>query len=403
MALSENRIRSVATRAKSFKLSDGDGLYVIVTPSGGRLFRFDYTIQGKRRTLALGRWPAVSLRDARNGRDDAQRLLARGVDPCAEKQAKKRAAVEPAGDTFEQIALKWHALNEHRWSPSYAAQVLNRIEDDLFPDLGKKRLAQITRADILEALRRVEARGVLETARRLRQYIGAIYRFAGALDQSIVDPTPMLKGALRTPPRAKHHRTLLGEELGGFFLDLEAAGLDRLTLLAIQFTALTAARTNEARLAQWTEFEALDKTANALWRVPAHRMKRRRAHVVPLSKQAVSILAELRKMGGHRLMLFPGPGRDGAISNNTMLFAAYRAGGHGRQSIHGLRRAFSTTMNELGFPAEPIEKCLAHERDDIRSVYNAAEYLPKRRELLQAWADHLDQIKQKAHIAKLIG
>jgi integrase len=404
VSLTDAALRKLKPRAKPYKVTDRKSLYVLVSPAGGLLWRFDYQHAGRRRTLALGRWPGVSLHEARDKRDAAQRLLADGVDPCDVKRERKRAVKPSEAPTFEDAGRRWHAAQLRRWTPSYARQVLVRLEQDVFPHLGEKRFADITRGDVLECLRKVEARGVGETVRRLRQYIGAIYRFAGAEDESVIDPTPMLRGALHAPPEPEHHKALKPGELGDFLVNLRRydrdLGGEPETRLAIMLAMLTAARTSELIAAEWPEFEDWQgkSIAKALWRVPAARMKAGDPHLVPLSRQAVALLGELHERTGEGRYLFPAPfGRRGHLSNNGMLFALYRLGYRGRATVHGFRRNFSTWANENGFPADHVELCLAHdERDRIRAAYNAAQHLDGRRVLLQAWADHLDRARQDA-------
>lgn len=407
VSLSEAKVKALKPKLRPYKVADRASLYVVVTPAGGRLWRFDYVRDGKRRTLSLGRYPAVSLHEARDRRDEAQRQLSAGLDPCEAKQARKRTAKPSEAPTFEEAGRRWQAAQEPRWSRDYARQVLARLEDDVFPHLGTKRFAEIARGDVLECLRKVEARGLGETVRRLRQYIGAIYRFAGAEDESVVDPTPMLKGALNAVPEPEHHAALNPRELGEFLVKVrryekQYSG-DAETRLGLTLALLTVARTQELIAAEWSEFEHIEAPARALWRVPPARMKLRDPHLVPLSKQACSALIELHEITGKGRYLFPvargTPGRNRTMSTNTLLYAMYRLGYRGRATVHGFRRNFSTWANESGFPSDHVELCLAHDdRDRIRAAYNAAQHLDGRRKLLQAWADHLDRERVKARL-----
>ncbi|MBN8606234.1 MAG: integrase arm-type DNA-binding domain-containing protein [Caulobacterales bacterium] len=400
MALSDSKLKALKPKLRAYKVADGASLYVVVTPSGGRLWRFDYQHAGKRKTLSLGRWPAVSLKAARDRRNDAQAMLGDGVDPCDAKQARKHAAKPSEKPTFEQAGREWHAAQLRRWSEDYGPQVLTRLEADVFPHIGAKRFADITRGDILETLRKVEARGVHETARRLRQYVGAIYRYAGATDESVVDPSPMLRGAMEAPPAPVHHNALKPRELGEFMVKLKRYdkdhGGDAETRLALQLTIFTVGRTGEIINAEWSEFEHIEHAEKALWRIPGERMKAGDPHLVPLSKQAREALIELHEITGGGKYLFPiargTPGRRKVMSNNSMLFALYRLGYRGRATVHGFRRNFSTWANEGGWPSDDVELCLAHdERDRVRGAYNAAQRLEPRRKLLQAWASYLQR------------
>lgn len=411
MPLTDAKLKALRPRLRPYKVADAHSLYVIVSPAGGLAWKFNYVIGGKQRTLSLGRWPAVSLHAARKARENAQALLADGRDPAADKQDRKAASAAPTvAPTFEEKAREWHAAQLPRWSDAYARQVLNRLEDDVFPRIGAKTFAQLTRDDLHGVLEQVEMRGVGETVRRLRQYIGAIYRFAGARDESIMDPAPFLREGRKALPEVVHHAMLPMDELGAFQLRVEKYDGEPETRLAIRLTLLTAVRTMELLNAPWTEFSDWedDKTAaKALWSIPGARMKSGDPHMIPLSKQACRVLRELHEITGEGRFLFPvarnTPGRRATMSNNAMLFALYRLGYRGRATMHGLRRNFSTWANENvtkggnRWTAEDVELCLAHdERDRVRGAYNAAQRLDERRVLLQAWATFLDTTRVKA-------
>lgn len=413
MSVTEAKLLAFAKKppAKPVKLTDGAGLYAFVSETGGSSWRYDYTApNGKRRTLTIGRWPAITVHRARERRKEAEAMLAHGVDPCEAKQEKKRDAVTAAAaPTFEAKAREWHLAQERRWTFDYSKQVLARLEADIFPRLGAKQFAEIQRSDILATLREVEARGVGETVRRLKQYIGSIYRFAGAEDDSIIDPTPMLKGALAAPPPVKHYAKMKQEELGEFCLRLDAYEGEPETRLALRFTLLTAARTDETIGAQWPEFQRVNwqQFKGDIWRIPGERMKMDDPHIVPLSRQALETLEEIRELTGECRYLFPvdrsAPGRNKVMSNNAMLFAMYRMGYRGRATVHGLRRNFSTWGNENGWPGDDVELCMSHdERDKVRGAYNDAKRLEPRRVLLQAWADWLDDERVSARKQRLL-
>lgn len=402
MPLTDAKIKALKPKLRPYKEADRESLYVFVSPSGGKLFRFDYMHGGKRRTLSLGRWPKVSLHDARDKRDAAQRMLADGVDPCAAKQARKRAAAPPVEKpTFEEVAREWHA-SKRRLSPKYHGQILTRLEMDVFPSIGHKRFAEIERGDYVSVLERKAE--TPEAAFRLRMYITQICRFAGRTDDSVDDPAPFLRGVVDTPDTV-HHKALPLKELGELVVRIKTYdrdhaaknGEDSDTKLALLLTLYTAARTQEIIGAEWSEFENIDTPEAALWSIPGPRMKMRDAHVVPLSRQACAILQKLHKHSGEGRLVFPAPfGRRGHMSNNAMLFALYRMGYRSRMTVHGMRRCFSTWANENRTKAggkwteEDVELCLAHDdRNKVRGAYNAAQRLDERRTLLQAWANYL--------------
>lgn len=411
MALTDAALKAAKPGDRPYKIGDKDGLYAYVTPAGGISWRYNYIWVGKQKTVTFGRYPAVPLREARRRLLAAKAQIGAGVDPAAAKAAVK-APVDRGRPTFEEAARSWHEVQLPRWTEKYGDQVLTRLEADVFPHLGRKRFAEIGRVDILECLRLVEDRGVLETARRLRQYVGAIHRFAGAEDDSITDPTPMLRGALKAPKKGRHHKRMPFDKMGGFLRRLDTYETEyegeAVTRLAIRFTVLCASRTCETINAEWSQFTGWRDGKDALWRVPEGIMKMDDPHTVPLSRQACALLRELHDITGKRRFLFPQPfGRERPMSNNCMLFAVYRLGFRGRSTMHGMRAVFSTWANEARgnrWDADDVELCLAHdERDESRAAYNAARRLPERRVLLQAWADALDEAKRGAETATLIG
>jgi len=397
MPLTDTRIRNAKPIAKAYKLSDGGGMYLLITQDGARYWRLDYRFAGRRRTLALGVYPTVTLATARTRRDEARTLLASDIDPSAAKKATKRAAKIASENTFETIAREWLARQRRRLAPKYCALILARLEADIFPQIGSRLITEIDAPELLDVLRKVERRGVIETARRLRQTCGQVFRYAIATGHAKNDPSIALRGALGSPGRARGHRAMALTEVPEFLRALEAYDGDPRTRLALRLMVLTFARTSELRAARWSEFENMDDR-DALWRIPADRMKMKREHIVPLSPQAVAVLGELRALPGSEASshLFPSPSREGYMSNNTMLYAMYRMGYHGRATVHGFRAMASTALNEMGFRADVIERQLAHqEQNEVRAAYNRAEYLTERRAMMTRWADHLDTLAGK--------
>jgi integrase len=369
-------------------------MYLLITPDGGRYWRLDYRFGGKRRTLALGIYPTVSLASARARREDARALLANGLDPSTAKKAAKRAASVVSENTFEAVAREWIASQRKRLAPRYCALLLARLEGDIFPQIGSRPIAEIDAPELLEALRKVEKRGVIETARRLRQTCGQVFRFAIATGRAKYEPSADLRGALRSPGRPRGHKAMAIDQAPNFLVSLAAYDGDLRTRHALRLMVLTFTRTTELRAARWSEFENLDGE-QPLWRIPAERMKMKREHLVPLAPQAVSVLRELRQLPGvdASFFLFPSPSREGCMSNNTMLYALYRMGYHGRATVHGFRAMASTALNEMGFRPDVIERQLAHEeQNSVRAAYNRAEYLVERRAMMNHWANYLDAL-----------
>ncbi|RYD86040.1 MAG: DUF4102 domain-containing protein [Verrucomicrobiaceae bacterium] len=396
MALNDAQIKNAKPAARDYKLFDNDGLYLQVTTAGGRSWRLKYYFAGKEKTLTLGRYPAISLVEARRKRNVAREAIDEGRDPAAEKAARKRAVAEAPVHLFKEVAKEWHATQVDRWTELYAHQVMKRFEDNVFPTLGGRPVGAIEPKEMLAALKEVEARGVVETTRRLRSACSSVFRYAVASGYCRFDPAAHLGDALKSSPKPVHYPTLKAREIGAFLMRLDHHNCELETKIAIGLTALTVIRTTELRFGDWTEFERLDEPNRAQWRVPPSRMKMNEEHLVPLSQQAVALILKLPSAKTREGKLFPSFGKDGVISNNTMLYALYDMGYKGRMTMHGFRSLFSTEANESGqFDSDWIERQLAHdERDDTRAAYNAAQYLRQRREMMQWWADHLDQLRK---------
>jgi len=390
--LSDAAARNAKSKSKPYKLADGDGLFLLVMPSGSKYWRLKYFFAGKEKTLALGVYPDVPLADARERRAQARKTLAAGTDPGeAKKDAKRQTALKIAND-FEVVAREWFEKRKHEWKPNFAEMILDRLERHILPKLGQRPIADITAPEVLAMLRVVEGKGALELARRLMQMCGQIFMYAIATGRAERNPVTDLRGALKTPV-VKHRAYLKESDLPDYLKKLATYDGHPQTLLALRFLLLTFVRTIELRAAQWTEID-WDK---AEWRIPADRMKRKEEHLVPLSKQAIAVLRELKKHTGTRAYIFSNQHNPHTfMSENTMLYALYRMGYHSRTTGHGFRSTASTILNEHGFRADVIERQLAHnERNAVRAAYNHAQYLPERREMMQWWADYLDRLACK--------
>jgi integrase len=399
MPLTDRAIRNATPDEKAFRMFDGGGMYLEVAPSGGKWWRLKYRHQGKEKRLSLGVFPDVTLADARERRDDARRLLARGIDPSAQRKAEKRAAAGSAANTFEAVAREWLMKQVPRWNAKHADDVLRRLEANLFPDIGNTPIADLEAPDLLKALQAIERAGAHDLAHRVLQVAGQVLRYGIATGKCKRDLSRDLKGAL-TPHKAKHQAAVSVEELPALLRAIDGYGSlgDQMTAYALRLLALTFVRTGELIGAQWDEFDL----ETATWIVPAERMKMKTEHVVPLSRQAIAVLRELRAIGADSRYVFPGRNGDKPISNNTMLFALYRLGYKGKMTGHGFRAVASTMLNEAGFRPDVIERQLAHcERDEIRGAYNRAEYLPERRKMTQQWADMLDALAEGARVIPL--
>jgi integrase len=383
------------------KLHDGDGLYLWVYLDGRKYWRMRYWQIDKEKSLSVGVYPKISLSDARKKRDELRKQLQADLDPSAERKAtnlrKKLANV----NSFEAVALEWYNKQLHTWVEHHASDVKRRLESNIFPTLGKRPIDQINALELLETIRKIEARGAYDLAHRVLQVCGQVFRYGIATGRCTRNLSTDLRGAL-TPHVKKHQSAVRPEELPELLRAIakyDETG-DKQTRLALQLLAQTFVRTNELIGAEWTEFD-LD---NALWIIPAGRMKMKAEHVVPLARQALAILSELKEISGGSRFVFPGRNRDKPISNNTMLFALYRMGYKGKMTGHGFRAVASTILNETGFKPDVIERQLAHyERNEVRGAYNRAEYLPERKRMMQHWADYLGSIEVGAKVVPLHG
>lgn len=389
MALSDARIRVLKPESKTRKHTDSDGLQLHVSPSGTKLWRFVYRFEGQQKNLALGKYPVVSLAMARAARDQARRLLIEGRDPALVRKREKLRRRIAAGDKFRNVAEEWFANNEPKWVESYSSRLWARLEEDLLPTLGSMPIAEIEPIEVLEVIRRIEQRGAVELAKRVMQMAGCIFRYGVATSRCVRDPTADLRGALKALGPVKHRSALSASELPEFLYRLENYTGDPTTKAALKFTLLTFVRTNEVRLGRWCEFENL-LGPEPLWRIPAERMKMRRAHLVPLAPAAIDALHELRRYSGRSPFILPAATREGVISANTMIFALYRLGYHSRATVHGFRSTASTILNEAQFNRDWIEMQLAHTENSVRAIYNAAEWLPARRQMMLWWADYIE-------------
>ncbi len=388
MPLTALGVKNAKPLAKPYKLADEKGLYLLVTPSGSKLWRFDYRYENKRKTLALGKWDDVELGQARIQRDAARKTLAEGYDPGV-APTPETARVQNA---FETIGRDWHASAKGAWTPRYAKLVLGRLEADIFPHLGRDDVDSIEPPRLLEVIRKIEARGAIEMAKRVKNHCSEIFQYGIAEGKCRRDPAADIRRALKKPRPKKHRAAVSPAEFPTLMARIHAYDGDELTKLALLFTLITMVRTQETRFAQIDEFENIDGQ-EPLWRLSPERMKMSREHLVPLPHQAVKIIRRLREISPDSRYLFSTNSSTGVISENTMLYGLYRMGYHSRQTTHGLRRCASTILNESGkFEPDWIEAQLAHaDSDKVRGAYNAAIYLPHRRRMLQWWADFVEK------------
>ena len=393
MPLNDRQIRNAKPADKPYKLTDGSGLYLTITPAGGKLWRLDYAIDGKRKTLSIGKYPAVSLLEARQAAEQARADLAKGIDPAAVKQQAKAARQAALRNTFESVARRWYADNLHRWKPNHAARLLAYLEKDVFPAIGGEPIDAIRVNDIKSLLADVLARGAINTAEKIRDWIGAVFDYAAMLEITDRNPARALKGFL--PKRQTEHMPALPrEELTEFYRRLTAADIKRQNKIALLLIMLVFVRNTELRGGRWAE---IDYEAR-LWTIPAERMKRPRVHTVPLAAWPLELLRELHALTGNTPYLFPSrTNAEGYISDATLTRIIERMGYKGIATIHGFRSLASSVLNEQGFNRDAIERQLAHvEENRIRAAYNRADYMAERRGMMDWYADFLRRHYQAA-------
>ena len=391
MALTDTAIRNAKSKSKQYKIHDARGMYLLVKESG-KYFRLDYRFGGKRKTLALGVYPAVGLAAAREKRDDARKMIENGVDPALQRKINKTISAEQADNTFEAVTREWFAKKSAVWAKSHATKILGRFELYIFPWLGNRPISEINAPELLSVLRRIEGKGFLETAHRAHQYCGQVFRYAIATGRCERDPAADLRGAL-IPARHSHMATITEpQKIGELLRAIDSYEGTSIAKSALMLAPLVFVRPGELRRAEWAEFDF----DNCEWRIPAAKMKMKDPHIVPLSKQAVDVLREIQPLTGRGRYVFPSIRTNKRpMSENTVLAALRRMGFEKDEMTgHGFRAMASTVLHEQGWPSDVIERQLAHaERNRIKAAYNHAQHLPERRRMMQAWADYLNTLK----------
>ena len=392
MPLTDSTVRNAKPEDKPKRLFDAGGLYLEVSPAGGKWWRLKYRYHGKEKRISLGVYPKTTLSDARVERDKIKQQLREGHDPSLIRQRNKIKSRLSAENSFEAIAREWHEQQSGRWQPSHAVRVLHSLEKDLFPIIGHRPINEIEPPEVLAMIKQVERRDALDYASRVLQRAKAVFRYAVQTGRALHNPAAELTGVLKTR-KVTHRPAMPRSDLPAFLVALDNYEGQPITRLALNLLVLTFLRPGELRGARWTEF---DFERNE-WRVPAERMKMQEEHIVPLSRQALALLNDLRPLTGRYELLFPNQNKVTApISENTMTYALYRMGYKSRATAHGFRATASTILNEQGFDPDIIEKQLAHtERNKVRAAYHRAEYLDARHKLMQWWADFLDRQRIK--------
>ncbi len=402
MALTDTEIRRSKPAEKSYKLSDGGGLHLLVTPSGGRLWRWKYRFQGVEKQMAFGPYPDLSLADARERRDSARKRLANGIDPMAERMAEKTAVKGATEHTFEKIAELWLELWHGNKSERHVSTTRNRLKANVYPVLGARPIAEIEPMELVQLAKGIEARGASDMAKRILQIVGMVLRYAVAHGYSTRNPMAEIRPSdILKPTRKINMARIDAKELPALLRAIEVYEGRQLTRLAIKLMALTFVRTSELICARWEEFEFEAKR----WSIPASRMKMQTPHIVPLSCQAIEVLELLRTLSGTRELVFPGEQNSKKpMSNMTILKALERMGYKGRMTGHGFRGLASTILHEQGYNHDHIELQLAHApRNAVSAAYNHALYLEPRAKMMQDWADFLERTQRGGKVLPFRG
>ena len=393
MPLNDRQIRNAKPAAKPYKLADGGGLYLAVTPAGGKSWRLKYRIGGKEKLLTIGKYPAVSLLEARQAAEQARADLAKGADPAAAKQQAKAARQAAACNTFENIAREWHAYQLPGWTPAHAAKVWRSFEADILPAIGKEPIHTISVKQIQAVIENVAKRGALDTAATVLQRIKAVFNYAIRTERAENNPAVPLVGIIKAP-KQKHQPALPQSELTEFYRRLMRENIKQPTRLAMLLIMLTFVRAGELRKAEWADFDFEARE----WRIPAEKMKMKAPHIVPLADWTLELLQELHALTGHSRYLFPAVGSpDKPMSENTLGYLTGRMGYSGIATPHGFRSLATDVLNENGYPPDVIERQLAHvEQNKVRAAYHRTEYLPQRHEMMAWYADFLRRHYQAA-------
>ncbi|MDD3676034.1 tyrosine-type recombinase/integrase [Thauera propionica] len=392
-ALTDTKIRNAKPGDKPIILNDGNGLYLEVRPTGAKIWRYRYWLTPEKDgRYTIGEYPSVSLSEARRERERLRELVKQGINPTHEKKAEKIRQANERANTFEAVAREWLEKKKEAWTPYYHKQATRCIEQNAFPKIGRLPIRSVTAAHLLEILQAMERRGAETYALQLRQWCSAIFRHAVVTLRADADPAAALKGAIHRP-KVNHSKPMSAEQIADFKARLTKYGGNRTTVIALRMMLYTFVRTVELRKAAWAEFD-LDA---AEWRIPPERMKKRRLHVVPLARQVIALLDELKRITGSGQWLFPNFRRPGDVMSATTINRALEHMGYasGLWTGHDFRATASTQLHEMGFRTEVIELQLAHVEDNkTKAAYNHAEHLAQRREMMQAWADWIDSIPE---------
>lgn len=397
MKLTDSIIKAAKPQEKDHSLADGHGLVLLVKSSGAKWWRYRYRFSGIPKMLSIGVYPRVTLKEARDKKDSFKELLKQGIDPSLHRQEQKQKEAIAAENSFQSISLLWWNHWKHDKNERHAGYTIRRLEADVFPVIGNKPINEISASTLLMVIKKVEARGALDIAKRVLTMCGQVFRYAVAHGLAERNPAADIKPSdVLKPAKKTNYARLDQKELPELLLKIDEYDGQPLTRFALQLMALTFVRTSELIGARWDEIDLAKKE----WRIPAERMKMKSPHIVPLSNQAIDILTKIKNLSADDTLLFPSERRDGkSMSNNTILYALYRLGYHSRMTGHGFRGIASTILHERGYNHDHIELQLAHApRNAVSAAYNHALYLEPRARMMQDWADYLDGIKTGAAV-----
>lgn len=394
--LTDTQVRNAKPQAKDFKLFDGGGLFLLVTPTGGKLWRLKYRFGGREKLLSFGAYPQISLAAARQKRDESKSQIANGIDPGEAKKDEARSV-----ETFETLAREWLSRQETAWTPKHKETVEARLGTYIYPHLGTRPVGEITAPELLGVLRKIEAKGTFETAHRVKQICGQVFRYGVGKGVCEHDPSAGLRGQLAAKPKPKHMAAITDpKETAGLLRAIDDYSGTLIIKCALRLAPLVFVRPGELRHMEWKE---IDFDA-ALWTIPAEKMKMRKTHAVPLSRQSLAIIEEIRPLTGEGRFVFPSARTSIRPISNMAINAALRRMGFTKEEMtgHGFRSTASSLLHEAGWDSNLIELQLAHrDTNTIRAIYNRAERLEERRKMMQEWADYLDALKSGAKVIPL--
>lgn len=380
-------IDSAKPKDKPYKLPDFESLYLYITPSGAKSWRYDYQFNGKRKTLTIGKYPYISLSEARNEKELARQLLAHGKDPSFERKKSALLANVESDNTFKSIASEWHSSKKSTWSKKYANEIISIFERDIFPYIGNEPISKIKPLEMLTVLKAIESRGALEIAKKARMRCGEVFRYAIITGRAEVNPTAELSSAMAKTQSKNFPFLATDAEMSEFLKSLKGYSGNILTRYATMLLIYTVPRTIELLTLKWANINFEQKLAT----IDEEVVKKDRVHLIPLATQAIEILKFLQPITGHGEFVFPNRNHPSKpMSNGAILHVIRRLGFANRASGHGFRHQFSSILNEHGFNRDWIEKQLNHEEGSVRGIYNHAQYLEGRREMMQWYADYID-------------